>query len=127
VIRGTVYEDEPAYAFWQYKAGFAMTGVPSITKMYRTPANSEIHSVLHLAEKTKVYSVHFDLKNYTLLQRVMHTIELKVTYKNQWILTSCVCFYHSLDKVFLFFLSLFLDSRIVIFVHIDNRSYLFLF
>jgi hypothetical protein len=54
-----------------------MTGVPSITKMYRTPANSEIHSVLHFAEKTKVYSVHFDLKKYTLLQRVMHTIELK--------------------------------------------------
>ena len=44
------------------EAGFAMAGVPSRSKMYRTSATCEIHSVLHFAEKSKVYIVHFDEK-----------------------------------------------------------------
>jgi hypothetical protein len=59
--------------------GFAMAGVPSISKMYRTFATCEIHSVLHFTEKIKVYIVHFDEKNYTLLRGVIRTIQLNIS------------------------------------------------
>jgi hypothetical protein len=48
-------------------AGFSIAGVPSRSKMYRTSADSDLHSVLHFARKNKVYAVHFAKKNYTLV------------------------------------------------------------
>jgi hypothetical protein len=42
---------------------------PSRSEMYRTSAASDLHSVLHFAQKNKVYSVHFAEKIYTLILR----------------------------------------------------------
>ena len=48
-------------------AGFPTAGVPSRSKMYRTSTTSDLHSVLHFAQKNKVYCVHFAEKIYTLV------------------------------------------------------------
>ena len=45
---------------------FPIAGVPSRSKMYRTSATSDLHSDLHFALKTKVYTVHFAKTIYTL-------------------------------------------------------------
>jgi hypothetical protein len=63
--------------------GFAMAGVPSWSKMYRTSAACEIHSVLHFAQKSRVYVVHFDEKKYIFLPEALCSIEFKIKYKNQ--------------------------------------------
>jgi hypothetical protein len=44
-----------------------MAGVPSRIKMYRTSAISNVHSVLHFAQKNKVYTLHFAKDIYILL------------------------------------------------------------
>ena len=49
--------------------GFPIAGVPSRSKMYRTSAAADLHSVLHFAQKNKVYAVHFAEKIYTLVRR----------------------------------------------------------
>jgi hypothetical protein len=46
---------------------FAMAGVPSRNKMYRTSAFSHVHAAVHFAQKTRVYTVHFAKDMYTLL------------------------------------------------------------
>ncbi len=48
-------------------SGFAMAGVPSRNKMYRTSAFSDVHAAVHFAQKTRVYTVHFANDIYTLL------------------------------------------------------------
>ncbi len=45
------------------RAGFAMAGVPCRSNMYRTSAACEIHCILHFAQNSRVYVVHFDEKN----------------------------------------------------------------
>ena len=49
---------------WYLSSAFPMASVPSISKMYRTFAIFDLHSVLHFASKIKVYAVHFDKRNY---------------------------------------------------------------
>jgi len=51
------------------KPGFPTAGVPSRSKMYRTSATSDLHSVLHFAQKNKLYCIHFAEKIYTLILR----------------------------------------------------------
>ena len=36
-----------------------MAGVPSSSKMFRTSATSHVHAGLHVAHKSRVYTVHF--------------------------------------------------------------------
>jgi hypothetical protein len=60
-----------------------MADVPSRSKMYRTSAACEIHSVLHFAQKSRVYVVHFDEKNDIFLPKTLCSIEFNIKYKNQ--------------------------------------------
>ena len=62
-------------------ATFLMAGVPSRSKMYRTSATCEIHSILHVAQKNKVYVVHFANEVYTLIPDVVYCIKLKIMFR----------------------------------------------
>lgn len=45
---------------------FPIAGVPSRSKMYRTSAVSDVHSVLHVGQKNRVYIVYFAEEIYIL-------------------------------------------------------------
>ncbi len=62
---------------------FAMAGVPSRSKMYRTFAACTMHSVLHFGQKSRVFVVHFDEKNYIFLPEALRSIEFNIKCKNQ--------------------------------------------
>jgi hypothetical protein len=50
-----------------------MADVPNRIKMYRTSATCEIHSVLQIAQRSKVFIVHFDDKNHILLPALVNS------------------------------------------------------
>jgi hypothetical protein len=64
------------------QSGFAIAGVPSRSKIYRTSAACEIHSALHFAQKSRVYVVYFEEKNYIFLPEALFSIEFNIKYKN---------------------------------------------
>jgi hypothetical protein len=44
-----------------------MEGVPSRSKMYWTSATFDVHAVLHVAHKSRVYTIHFAEDIYILI------------------------------------------------------------
>ncbi len=62
--RGYGYSLKKKGSYWTV---FAMAGVPSTNKMYRTSAFSDVHAAVHFAQKTGVYTVYFAKDMYTLL------------------------------------------------------------
>jgi hypothetical protein len=54
-----------------------ITGVTSRSKMYGTSADSAGHAVLRVAQKNRVYIVHFDFKTV----KVICSIRLKVMFR----------------------------------------------
>jgi len=47
-----------------------ITGVTSRSKMYRTSADSAGHAVLHVAQKNRLYIVHFDFKTVKVIYSI---------------------------------------------------------
>ncbi len=64
IIKETVKESLILYRYEVTKAVFAILSVHSITKMYRTSTASVVHATLHFVQKSRVYTVHFDLIEY---------------------------------------------------------------
>ncbi len=57
---------------------FAIAGVPSISKMYRTSAPCDILSVLHVVYKIRVYIVRFVKIIYNLIPEAASALDYEI-------------------------------------------------